>query len=343
MIPIVSIIIPTFNRCKLLQDTIESIFSHNTATDLFEIIVVDNGSTDETKEIVENIQNENSSFNLYYFFDDIPGLLSGRHRGAKEARGEILSFIDDDVLVSETWLEGIIERMNENKQIALLSGPCLPKYESNPPEWLNDFWTKNENGIHCGWLSLMDFGSEEIEIDPLFVWGLNFTIRKSVFKELKGFHPDNIPKKLQHFQGDGETGLSLKAKEKGFKAYYNPRVNLFHQIPNSRLTENYFSQRAFYQGVANSYTQIRVENGLYFTNEKSKSDSVGFFKLVKKSLKKMINSKSKQREFDDSLAFKFKMSEIEGFNFHQKMFKENEFVRTWTLQNDYLNYDLPII
>ena len=98
----VSIIIPTFNRHSQLNRTLQSLVTLKTPRELFEIIVVDNGSVDETSNVVKKHQQENKNLKIKYFYDSEPGLLTGRHRGAKEACGEILTFIDDDVQVSYT-------------------------------------------------------------------------------------------------------------------------------------------------------------------------------------------------------------------------------------------------
>src|SRR5207237_2704434 len=95
--------------------------------------------------------------------------------------------------------------------------------------------------------------------DPLYIWGLNFSIRKAVFECCGGFHPDCIPAALQRYQGDGETGLALKVKAAGFRAYYHPGVAVKHVIPATRMTLESFERRGFYQGVSDSYAEIRRE------------------------------------------------------------------------------------
>ncbi len=326
----ISIIIPTLNRCDLLKKTIDSILKHNKNYELYELIVIDNGSSDATKNIFEDIKHENKDAKMNYFFDDIPGLLTGRHRGVKESKGEILTFIDDDVEVSETWLNAINEIMIKRPEVSLLTGPCLPNYEINPPDWLQHFWTNDTNGKHCGWLSLMDFGLEEKEIDPLFVWGLNFTIRKSVFEDLKGFHPDSMPKKLQFYQGDGETGLSIKAKESGNMAFYSPKISLLHFVPKSRLSIEYLYERSYFQGVADGYTEIRRSNGLYFNQNKKIS--------IKKKLKRFIKKRILNFKSNENIPFGKQIQDKynEGKNFIRKNYLSNEEVKSWILKINYL-------
>lgn len=341
-----SIILPTFNRYKSLERTLLSLVSSSVSISMYEIIIVDNGSTDHTFEVVKKVQQAYPDLNINYYYDSIPGLLTGRHRGAQEAKGDILTFIDDDIVVSNQWLNTIIEVMTTRLDISLLTGPCIPQYESHPPEWLRYFWTQTQNGDNtCGWLSLLDMGNTPKEIDPNYVWGLNFTIRKKDFYELGGFHPDNIPSDYQIFQGDGETGLTLKAKKNAKKAFYHPGVLLHHQIPNSRLTYEYFDKRAYYQGVCNSYTFLRKKDKQSVTEEipkKRKHLAHRLFVYAKRYVRihSHVGKQSIPKEIE-ALKRRFNTKEQEGFAFHQHAFKTNPTVRKWVLQENYFDYNLP--
>ncbi len=342
----ISIIIPTYNRASQLLPTLQSLVRLKTSRDLFEIIIVDNGSSDNTKQIVNKCQFENKDITIKYFYDDTPGLLTGRHKGAFESKGDILTFIDDDVNLSATWLDSIINVMEEREDVDFLTGPNLPLYEKYPPKWLDYFWENTCNGRYCAWLSLLDLGDEIQEIHPNFVWGLNFTIRKSTFLELGGFHPDNIPEQYQKFQGDGETGLTMKAYGKKLKALYHPGVLLFHQVPSSRLTFEYFDKRAYYQGVCNSFTDLRLKqnkNNELGTNVVYKKK---FFNKIKRLVKKIVYPTKKENKqvipIDvQTILRRVSIKEKEGYDFHQKEYDENELVRNWVSQENYMNYKLP--
>jgi glycosyltransferase involved in cell wall biosynthesis len=350
-----TVIIPTFNRSEQLNKTLFNLVNH-----LFfdkkicEIIIIDNGSNDHTKEIVKQYQVKYSELIIRYFYDDIPGLLTGRHRGVLESKGEILTFIDDDVCVSSTWLYGIIDAFKKRQDISFVTGPNLPLFESYPPEWLNYFWDIAYNGKYCSWLSLMDFGNNAFEINPNFVWGLNFSIRKNDFYKLGGFHPDNIHPDFQHFQGDGETGLTMKAEKYGLKALYNPAVLLYHQIPSSRLTYDYFKKRAFYSGVCNSFSEIKFKLGFYSEggarnfsykqpiltkiNSFIKENKINLVKRIQKA-----NFKIKPATPYEVLNLKksLRIEEIKGYEFHQNNYYKNPLVKSWVEKENYLDYILP--
>lgn len=334
----VSIIIPTVNRAALLLQTLESIADLKTDVALFEVIVVDNCSSDNTKQTVDGFKLKNQNLSVFYFFEEIPGLLSARHRGFFEAKGYILAFIDDDVILTQNWLNAIIETLHVRTDISLLTGPTLPKYEEIPPVWLDHFWTEDIHGKHCGWLSLMDFGNQIKEIDAIFVWGLNFIIRKESLISLQGFNPDNVPNSMQEYQGDGETGLAIKAKEKNFKALYHPEVKLFHVVPKERLTHEYFEKRAFYQGVANSFTALKntvIENHMI--------SKPSLIKKIKRKIFKTIGITKQNILPLDIIELKAQLQskEKEGFQFHQEAYRNNALVKIWVEKENYLDYNLP--
>lgn len=343
-----SIIIPTHNRADQLFRCLNSLIELDFAFGEYEILVVDNGSTDNTKEVVDSFIIEYPQHIIRFFYDDVPGLLTGRHRGAKEALSEILVFIDDDIHADKGWLAAIMDTFNRFPIVHLVGGKCLPKYEKKPPDWINYFWHTLPDGSQLlGELSLCDFGDAEKIISPLYVWGLNYSIRKKTFYELGGFNPDCIPPQLQHFQGDGETGLSFKAYEKGYKAMYNPKAFVFHEVPSERMTLGYFDKRYFYQGICNSYTEIRKNNRI--THLITYNKFLGKIKNIIRPMIRLVFPKSdvaikKKTTFErEMLLARFHSMERAGYNFHQEMTRNNPIVFQWVLKENYFDYKLPII
>jgi glucosyl-dolichyl phosphate glucuronosyltransferase len=330
----ISIIVPTVNRASLLARSLNSIAQTVAANSDVEVLIVDNGSTDETASVCGEIAQSHPRICWRYFRDDMPGLLSGRHRGAKEARGEILAYLDDDVLLAPTWLQGLKEAFDDPK-VVLVGGPSLAQYDVKPPPWLDALWWEFEGGRMCASLSLIELGMASKPNDPCLVWGLNFSIRKDVFYECGGFHPDCLPKALQRYQGDGETGLSLKIKAKGLSALYHPDVAVTHIIPVTRLTPESFEQRAFYTGVCNSYTRIRGEGFVEPAPEKSWKDAI-------RPLKRKIHRAALLRR-GDAKAIRELMARAMsmGAAFHQNEVRSDATLLQWVLRPDYFDYSLP--
>ena len=121
-----------------------------------------------------------------------------------------------------------LRRAFENPKVALVGGKCLPKYEGQVPELLSAMWAPNDRGERIvGYLSLIDLGDFPKMVDPLLVFGCNFSIRRSVLLAAGGFHPDGLPEQLICFRGDGETYVSRYIAAKGYNAFYDPeRVSL---------------------------------------------------------------------------------------------------------------------
>jgi glucosyl-dolichyl phosphate glucuronosyltransferase len=304
----------------------------NQRPDGHEIIVVDNASTDRTRDVVEEAAASCPTGPIHYFYEPMPGLLSGRHRGAMEARGNICAFLDDDIRVGRDWLIGLEDAFRD-PSVVLVGGPSRPLFEKAPPDWLASFYAGNGSGQSCGWLSLLDCGDVVTEIDPVYIWGLNFTILRTALFDLGGFHPDALPKPLQRFQGDGETGLSFKVAGAGLKALYHRQVSVLHEIPASRLTAQYFEERAFFQGVCDSYTQIRGEGKLAQAKRSWKDP----FRPIKRTLEALRDAGTGINTVRHRTARAYKA----GFAFHQEEVSRDPKLLEWVLRKDYWDYRLP--
>jgi len=329
----ISIIIPTLDRARLLNRTLLSLANQITDED-HEIIVVDNGSKDNTREICK--LHEASFKNLVYVYDDRPGLLVGRHIGAQRARGEILTFIDDDVIIPPYWLQGITEVFDKSGDVSLATGNNYPFFENPPPEWLNQMWCKyGSAGQHLYQLSFLCFGSRSMVIDPGYVWGLNFHIRKDTFFDLGGFNPDILPSKFRYFIGDGELGITRKVKARNIKAFFDPRLSLYHTATRERLTKEYFLHRSYTEGLMNGYTDIRkiITSGTS-PRFSPKNEQI-------KKLKQYIKYFSILATNNSLFTFKRDMitSSVRGYNDYLQHVAENSLVMEYIREENYLNID----
>jgi glucosyl-dolichyl phosphate glucuronosyltransferase len=331
----ISIIIPTLNRASTLELAIKSFCLQNFSPDQFEILVVDNGSTDNTKDIIEAAISKYPSHKIGYIYEPEPGLLSGRHRGVQEAKGEILTFVDDDIEADVSWLKAIKESFDD-PTVQMVGGRNLPKYEVEAPQWLEWFWLEHSYGKLCAELSLLDFGEQVREIDANYVWGLNFSIRKITLLKLGGFHPDCIPKHLQYFQGDGETGLTQEANQKGYKAIYQPKALVWHSVSQERMSYEYFEKRYFYQGVCDSYSFIRGTEGQLKHVSLIENIKALLIRL-KQASKRLISIQTEK----DLLKERFYSAYQKGYQFHQNAVRQNPKLLDWVLKKDYWDYNLP--
>lgn len=254
---LISIIIPTRNRAAYLADTLSSL-DDTSGTTSAEILVVDNGSTDNTRDVVSRFS-QKSSFPVRYEYEATPGLHVGRNLGAQLAHGEILAYLDDDVFVSPTWLSGIQDAFAQYPDLALLGGPCIPHWESQPPQWILDLKSSTSDG---GWLlsqlSLLDLKyNKPAPCSPWHIFGCNFILRKDILFKAGGFHPDGMPEDLLRYRGDGESYISQYVIDNNLSAVYHPDCKVEHRVSEKRLTKEYIDHIAVRIIYSQAYTLCR--------------------------------------------------------------------------------------
>jgi len=341
-----SIIIPTFNKAMVLQKCLEHLQKIEAPEHDYEIIVVDNGSVDNTIEIVKTAKLQNKK--ITYVFEGKPGLHMGRHTGCDSASGEILCYIDEDSFVSTTWLKAIEDSYSDS-MVMMVGGPCLPFYEEKPPEWLEYFWMKNKNGKILNQLSLIDYGTQKKEISPTLIFGCNFSIRKDVFVTIGGSLPDAMPQNYELFQGDGETAVGIKIANLGYKAIYSPQVMVYHFVPKYRMTVNYFLANASYKGIGRSYREIRTKYGLETkANQMMFNVIFIYFAQVIRNIRNYLGmqrwllpiqqpryvAKIKRQVFNEMIKY---------YLFHQREVQNNPKLLEWVIRRNYFgkNGELP--
>lgn len=248
-------IIPTRNRAELLNDLLESLSKLDASRMSWEILVIDNGSTDKTEEICLHHQNR-LPVPLRYIKEPLPGLHRARNRGAKEAHGDILAYLDDDMTVAPTWLSGA--QLILDNQADVVTGKILPRWHGKLPEWASVIY----DGTNSGHWGLFDHGDQIQPISPDQVAGGNCFIPKKLISRYKGFHPDGMPEENIHLRGDGETGLFRRLAAEGYRTIYSPHALVYHIMTPEKLTLEYIQARAFRQGISDSYSEVRQAKGV---------------------------------------------------------------------------------
>jgi glycosyltransferase involved in cell wall biosynthesis len=335
-----SVIVPTRNRSHFLRNALESIcFQQGISKKSFEVIVIDNGSSDDTKQVVESFKETIS--NLRYVYEDKPGLHVGRHIGCQLAKGDILVYIDDDIEAFPKWLSNI-QSCFADKNVDMVGGNILPKFESHPPEWLSCLWEERKDGVQkMHYLSIINLGDEAKEIFPGDIYGCNYSIRKSILYEAGGFHPDAMPEQLIKYRGDGESPVSLYVHSKGYKVMFHPEASVYHFVPNNRMKVKYFLNRAFRDGISQSYTEIR-NNGMVSIKSEGFSRSKEKISNLKSQVKDdimtwLMRKKCKSERIKKRIC----SSHMQGYKFHREQVAKDNGLLEWVLRKDYWDYNLP--
>ena len=163
MNPSFSIIIPTADRPQQLGRTLASLAPTARTVRRLEILVVDSGAPAATAETVAQFA---QLYPLTRYIDEpVPGRLSGRHRGALEARGDVLAFLDDDVEVSPGWFTAL-QTIFSDDEVQLAGGPSLPRYAVRPPDWLDGLVRRDRQSWRLPLFSLIDLGPRLRQVDP---------------------------------------------------------------------------------------------------------------------------------------------------------------------------------
>lgn len=238
----VSLIICTHNRCESLKETLTSLIGQKTDKDFnFEILAIDNASTDGTKSVVESFK-DSLSGRLRYLFEAQKGKPYAMNLGIKEAKGDIIAFIDDDCLVEDPDFLLSINRVFQEQglDIGFMGGKILPKWTGEPPAWLTESL--------MGPLALLDYGNEPFvlefnrpDINKRLFYGANYAFRKKVFQK---YGDINVAKTLAQ-----DTDICLRMLTAGVKGYYAPQICVKHKVPTGRLTPQYFYQWYYKRGI----------------------------------------------------------------------------------------------
>jgi glycosyltransferase involved in cell wall biosynthesis len=328
----ISVAIPTFGRPEWALAATKSVLRVHAGVD-FEILVLDNGCDPALERAVSAL----SSGDLSVRYIQVPdvGLHNGRHAAAKAARGDVLAYLDDDVLVDEGWLTALAEAFAD-PSVHLVGGPCRPLFEGSPPSWLEAMWVHQPDGIiWCGPLSLIDAGPSTRDIDPRFVLGANFAVRKSTLIGAGGFHPDGVPWELRRFRGDGETAVSVAVERLGLRSVYHPLAAVRHRVPRERMTEQYLERRALLQGISDSFTDLRART------KRRRSPLADTLRRVRDAVKGVARGRAGARptRIDRALV----KAHASGYEYHQDRARFEAAVRDWVHRPDYWDAAIPEI
>lgn len=237
----VTIIVCAYNRKELLALCLNDFAKQFPQfSDVAELIVVDNNSTDGTREYVASLMSQFSW--LRYELETQQGLSHARNRGALSARGQYLCYIDDDGRPSETYLERLITLLKDSRP-DFLGGPVYPYYTTPKPAWFQDAFEIRKHA-HVSGYSL-----------TCSVSGSNYTIAKSVLFDLGLFSPSYGMVGNKTRLGEERDVLNryrATRPQESQTVYYDLSLVVFHHVPKYKMKIFYFVKRGFFAGMANA-------------------------------------------------------------------------------------------
>ncbi|HEX5412415.1 MAG TPA: glycosyltransferase [Terriglobia bacterium] len=231
----VSVVIGTHNRAESLRGTLESLSGMSVPRELeWELIVVDNNSSDNTRAVVEEFA-QTSPFEVRYFFETRQGLSHARNTGVARAAGEIIAFTDDDVTMAPEWLRELVRAFGKF-DCAGVGGKSIPAWGGlTRPKWL-----ALPGPYYLGTGPLLDFNQgPEAKLIQTPPFGLNMAFRKSVFAKYGLFRADICRAGAGGLLG-ADTEFGQRLIRAGEKIAYAPKAIVYHPVPKERLTRSYF-------------------------------------------------------------------------------------------------------
>jgi glycosyltransferase involved in cell wall biosynthesis len=245
----VSVVISTYNRCDTLAGALERVLAQETGPVTYEVIVVDNNSTDRTRQVVERISARGHG-HLRYVFEGRQGLSHARNTGIAHARASIVAFTDDDVRVAPDWIVAIKRALDAHPEVDYVGGRVLPRWPAAPPAWLTpDHWSP---------MALTDFGDAPIYVNAETQYcliGANLAFRRQVFDRIGLFAPDFQRVK----DGIGSTEdheLQLRLWNAQRQGIYVPEIVVTAEVEPRRMTRRY--HRRWHTGHGYFYAAMRV-------------------------------------------------------------------------------------
>lgn len=269
----ISTVICTRNRANYLEKAIESLIQQKISSEYYEILVIDNGSSDNTKALV--MSKYTGVKNLRYIHEPVLGLSQARNTGFNCAKGSYIAYLDDDAIASELWLSHLLRAFSDPK-VGAAGGPIYPIFEASKPGWFHDSLLPL--------YSCRDRGSEMFDLNPgIFFYGVNMAIKKDILAKAGGFRTD-LGRKGSSLLSDEELEIFKEIEDAGHKKRYMPGATVQHIIPQERLKITWLLRRFYWMGKGHA---IR-EKKLYLTR---KEIGTTIFKKTLTLLKDLIRPK----------------------------------------------------
>lgn len=223
----------------------------------WEVLIVDNASTDKTKEVARNCW-DHPKIRLRTVDEPNPGLSNAREKGLAESTFDVVSFIDDDNWVEEKWVQKVFNHMNGDATIGLLGGRGIAEFEASAPPWFDLFERAYAVGPQA----------KTSGVHHSILYGAGLSIRKKVWNHLKsnGFQFILSDRKGNMITSGGDSELSLAVLLSGYKLYYDQDLCFVHYMPEVRITWPYLInlQKSFGRAssVSNIYMSFLSKKGI---------------------------------------------------------------------------------
>jgi len=251
-----TVIICTYNRAKYIGPLLESIAANDLPKSEYEILLVDNNCTDNTRAICEAFAVAHPDLQFRYVTEPEQGLSAARNKGIQEAKGDVIVYVDDDALVDAHYLRNYVEWFAAHPETMACGGPIEPLYETQEPSWMTPY-TK---ALLTAW---MNYGDKVREYPKgRYPGGGNAAYRKEVFDKV-GLFNTALGRKGGNLMGSEEKDIFDKMHALNMQVLYLPSPVLHHCIPQTKLEKDYFDRLTLQIGISERQRTLAISKGKY--------------------------------------------------------------------------------
>lgn len=225
----VSVVVCTYNRAESLRDTIQSLTNQKVGNYTYEIIVVDNNSKDETKQVAQSFNGK-----AKYLFEPKQGLSYARNTGIKASKGEVIAFTDDDVIADSEWIQSIW-RCYQETRAAAIAGKIVRLWNCDRPVWLTDEIS--------GPLIVQDLGPfrKRWDSESRHMVGANMAFHRSVFEKY-GLFLEELGRRGDQLIGGEDREIFKRLFQDNAPIFYEPEAIVHHKVEKERLSKDYMKR-----------------------------------------------------------------------------------------------------
>ncbi|HEY8156562.1 MAG TPA: glycosyltransferase [Myxococcota bacterium] len=244
---LVSAVVCTHNRATVLRRALASLGAQTLAPDRYEIVVVDNASTDATRDLVTR---ELAGMpQLRYVFEPQLGVSRARNAGWRAARAPLVAYLDDDAIAAPDWLaRAVADFARLEPRPGCLGGPVLPIWEAPRPDWLPD--------ALLPYLTVLELDQTA---GPMprgkFLYGTNSVFPRERLAEIGGYPAGLGPIGSWHRSGE-DTFVQKLLRERGLQLWYDPALRVQHHLPAERVSRRWVLRRLYLEGLSRARQQL---------------------------------------------------------------------------------------